>query len=130
MVWMVGALIPVAMMGQQSEVRVVKPYSPTFSGANKIELLPSLAEEIEFDLPDISYELYPKLYDSEFRVAPIKAARMVQMPLERLYKSQLVLGMGNYLTPLAEITINQLTHLFVGDILLAKRVNATVRRIG
>lgn len=108
MVWMVGVTFSVAMMGQQSEVRVVKPYSPTFSGANKIELLPSLTEEIEFDLPDISYELYPKLYGSEFRVVPIKAARMVQMPLERLYKSQLVLGMGNYLTPLAEITINQL----------------------
>jgi hypothetical protein len=33
---------------------------------------------------------------------------MVKMPLERLYKSQLTLGFGNYLTPLAELNINQL----------------------
>ena len=106
--WMLACLLPLAVMGQQKEVRVVKPYSPTLSGAEKIELLPSLDEEIEFELPEISYQLHPKLYDSQYRVEPIQAARMVKMPLERLYKSELTLGMGNYLTPLAELTINQL----------------------
>lgn len=107
-VWMVICLLPLAMMGQQKEVRVVKPYSPTLSGAEKIELLPSMDETIEFDIPSISYELYPKRYESQFRVEPILAARMVKMPLHRLYKSQLTLGFGNYLTPLAELNINQL----------------------
>ncbi|MCK5691260.1 MAG: hypothetical protein KAI08_00385, partial [Bacteroidales bacterium] len=107
-VWMVVCLLPLAMMGQQKEVRVVKPYSPTLSGAEKIELLPSMDEKIEFDIPEIAYQLYPKRYESQFRVEPIKAARMVKMPLERLYKSQLTLGFGNYLTPLAELNINQL----------------------
>ena len=97
-----------AVVGQQEEVRVVKPYSPTLSGAEKIELLPSLDEEIEYDLPEFTYQLYPKRYESQFRVEPIRAARMVQMPLNKLYKSQLTLGMGNYLTPLAELSINQL----------------------
>lgn len=101
-------LLPLAMMGQQKEVRVVKPYSPTLSGAEKIELLPSMDETIEFDIPSITYELYPKRYESQFRVEPIMAARMVKMPLQRLYKSQLTLGFGNYLTPLAELNINQL----------------------
>ena len=105
---MVTCLLPVAMMGQQKEVRVVKPYSPTLSGAEKIELLPSMDEKIEFDIPEINYQLYPKRYESQFRVEPIMAARMVKMPLERLYKSQLTLGFGNYLTPLAELNINQL----------------------
>ena len=105
---MVVCLLPLAMMGQQKEVRVVKPYSPTLSGAEKIELLPSMDEKIEFDIPEIAYQLYPKRYESQFRVEPIKAARMVKMPLERLYKSQLTLGFGNYLTPLAELNINQL----------------------
>jgi len=107
-VWMVICLLPLAMMGQQKEVRVVKPYSPTLSGAEKIELLPSMDETIEFDIPSITYELYPKRYESQFRVEPIMAARMVKMPLQRLYKSQLTLGFGNYLTPLAELNINQL----------------------
>jgi len=105
---MVVCLLPLAMMGQQKEVRVVKPYSPTLSGAEKIELLPSMDEKIEFDIPAINYQLYPKRYESQFRVEPIMAARMVKMPLERLYKSQLTLGFGNYLTPLAELSINQL----------------------
>jgi hypothetical protein len=96
------------MMGQQKEVRVVKPYSPTLSGAEKIELLPSMDEQIDFTIPEISYQLYPKRYESQFRVEPIIAARMVKMPLHRLYKSQLTLGFGNYLTPLAELNINQL----------------------
>lgn len=106
--WMVVCLLPLALMGQQKEVRVVKPYSPTLSGAQKIELLPSMDEQIEFTIPEISYQLYPKRYESQFRVEPIVAARMVKMPLQRLYKSQLTLGFGNYLTPLAELNINQL----------------------
>lgn len=101
-------MFPDALKGQQEEVRVVKPYSPTLSGADKIELLPSLDEEIEYDLPEFTYHLFPKRYESKFRVEPIRAARMVQMPLNKLYKSQLTLGMGNYLTPLAELNINQL----------------------
>lgn len=107
-VWMVICLIPLSLFGQQKEVRVVKPYSPTLSGAKKIELLPSMDEQIDFKIPEISYKLYPKRYESEYRVEPIAAARMVKMPLERLYKSQLTLGFGNYITPLAELNINQL----------------------
>ena len=95
-------------IGQQSEVRVVKPYTPTLSGAEKIQLLPNLEEEIPFTPPEFTYELYPKRYDSEYRVVPIKAAKMVKPALKRLYKSELTLGFGNYLTPLAELNINQL----------------------
>ena len=58
--------------------------------------------------PNSTYQLYPKKYDSEFTLEPIKAARMVKPPLKRLYKSELTLGFGNYLTPLAELNINQL----------------------
>ena len=106
--WMVLCLIPLSLMGQQKEVRVVKPYSPTLSGAKKIELLPSMDEQIDFKIPEITYTLYPTRYESEYNVEQIAAARMVKMPLERLYKSQLTLGFGNYLTPLAELNINQL----------------------
>ena len=106
--WIVICLMPVALMAQQKEVRVVKPYSPTLSGAKKIELLPSMDEQIDFDVPEISYQLYPKRYESQFTLEPIRAARMVKMPLERLYKSQLTLGFGTCLSPLAELNINQL----------------------
>jgi hypothetical protein len=96
------------LLAQQEEVRVVKPYSPTLSAAEKIQLLPSLDEDIEYDSPQFTYQLFQKRYDSQFRVEPIRAARMVKMPLKKLYKSQLTLGMGNYMTPLAELNISQL----------------------
>lgn len=105
---LVASAFAFSASGQQSEVRVVKPYTPTLSGAEKIQLLPNLEEEIPFTPPEFSYELYPKRYDSEFNLRPIKAARMVKPPLKRLYKSELNLGFGNYLTPLAELKLNQL----------------------
>lgn len=95
-------------VAQQEEVRVVKPYTPTLSAAEKIQLLPNLEGEIDYTPPTFSYELFQKRYESQFGVEPIKAARMVKMPLKKLYKSQLTLGFGNYLTPLAELNISQL----------------------
>jgi len=103
-----SVLVPLSLSGQQEEVRVVKPYTPTLSGAEKIQLLPSLDEEVAFESPGFTYQLFPKRYESEFRVEPISAARMVQAPLKKLYKSQLTMGLGNYLTPLAELNISQL----------------------
>lgn len=103
-----GSVFTVALFAQQEEVRVVKPYNPTLSGAEKIQLLPNLDEEIVYDPPQFTYQLFQKKHNSKFRVEPIRAARMVQMPLNKLYKSQLTLGMGNYLTPLAELNVNQL----------------------
>ncbi len=93
---------------QQEEVRVVKPYTPTLSSAQKIQLLPNLKGEIDYTPPTFTYELYQKRYDSQFGVEPIRAARMVKMPLKRLYKSQLTMGYGNYVTPLVELNISQL----------------------
>ena len=105
---LLATVLPFSAAAQQKEVRVVKPYTPTLSGAEKIQLLPSLEEEIPFAPPEFSYQLYPKRHDSQYRVEPIKAARMVKPALNKLYKSELTLGFGNYLTPLAELKINQL----------------------
>lgn len=101
-------VFPATLEAQEEEVRVVKPYTPTLSAAEKIQLLPRMDGKIDYTPPTFTYELYPKRYESQFSVVPIKAARMVKMPLKKLYKSQLNLGFGNYLTPLAELNINQL----------------------
>ena len=109
-VWLmvIVLFIPLVLRGQQEEVRVVKPYSPTLSGAHKIQLLPEVGGEVDFQSPEFEYHLYPKRYESTFHAEPIQPARMVKMPLNKLYKSQITLGLGNYLTPLAELTMNQL----------------------
>ena len=91
----------------QREVRVVKPYSPTLSDAEKINLLPDMSDTIQVQ-PDFNYSIVPKQFDVPFTLEQIKPARMVGLPLAKLYKSQLTMGVGNYFTPLAELSVNQL----------------------
>ena len=91
----------------QREVRVIKPYTPTLSDADKIDLQPLITDTTRI-IPEISYSIFPRRYDSQFKVQPIQPARMVGLPLNRLYKSQLTLGLGNYLTPFIELGVNQL----------------------
>ncbi|MFZ5941713.1 MAG: hypothetical protein ACOYXB_14155 [Bacteroidota bacterium] len=108
---LVSSLILFAGMqlyGQQEEVVVIKPYDPTLSGAEKIDLLPVMGDTVNYRQPVFEYRVFPKRFETEFKVNPIQPAKMVQMPLPKLYKSELNLGVGNYLTPLAELTINQL----------------------
>lgn len=91
----------------QREVRVVKPYTPTLSDADKIGLNPEFNDTTSYQV-NFNYNIRPVRYSTSFRLQPIKPAKMVGLPLERLYKSQLTLGVGNYRTPFAEITVNQL----------------------
>jgi hypothetical protein len=91
----------------EKEVRVVKPYTPTLSDAEKINLLPEFNDSTRVT-PEFNYSITPKRYGTHFTVRPIQAARMVGLPLQRLYKSQLSLGIGNYFTPFAELTVNKL----------------------
>lgn len=100
-------LLPVLVVAQQEEVRVVKPYTPTLSGAEKIQLLPQIGDSVAYDRPEFEYSIFAKRYETDYRVTPINPARMVKPELDRLYKSELKLGGGNYLTPLAELRINQ-----------------------
>jgi hypothetical protein len=103
-------LIPLKVFSQgeiQKEVRVVKPYTPTLSEASKINFLPEISDTLRVN-PDFGYKIYPKRYETQFKIVPIKPAKMVGLPLTKLYKSQLTLGVGNYLTPLAELTVNEL----------------------
>lgn len=90
----------------KKEVRVVQPYDPKLSDAFKINLLPSIEDTVQLS-PDFVYETAPRPYSSEYSVKPIKAARLLADPLTRLYGSYLKLGIGNYLTPLAELSINK-----------------------
>ena len=89
------------------EIVVVKPYEPSLSDAFKINVLPMVSDSISIR-PDFNYSIEPKKFETAFHVRPISPAKLVGMPLKKLYKSYLKIGMGNYLMPLGELRINSL----------------------
>ena len=89
------------------DVVVVKPYEPTLSDAFKISPLPKIYDSVSVK-PSFHYSILPVRVDAPFVLKPIKAARMIGTPLEKLYNSYIRLGIGNYFTPVAEYNINSL----------------------
>jgi len=89
------------------EIVVVKPYEPSLSDAFKINVLPRVSDSISIH-PDFNYSIEPKKFETAFHVRPISPAKLVGVPLKKLYKSYLKVGFGNYLIPLGELRINSL----------------------
>ena len=96
-----------AQQNSAKDVYVVKPYEPVLSDAVKMNFLPRVSDTIKFT-PNFNYSIQSVKVPSDFIVNPINAAKMVAEPVPGLYKSYLKLGIGNYLTPLADLYINSL----------------------
>ena len=86
-------------------VEVVKPYEPVVSDAHKINVLPKIADSVIIK-PSFQYNIMPVMINTEYQVSAINAAKMISMPINKLYKNYIKLGFGNYTTPLAELYIN------------------------
>lgn len=91
----------------RKEVRVVRAYTPTLSEANKIGILPEAGDTVRV-FPGFSYSISPKRFETDYRIDPIKPAKMVGMPIPKLYKTQLTLGAGNYMSPYMDLSLYQL----------------------
>jgi hypothetical protein len=102
-----GITSVVAQTQIKKEVEVVKPYEPVVSDANKINTLPKINDSVVIK-PVFQYNIVPTMITTEYQVTPINAAKMVSMPLTKLYNTYLKLGFGNYTTPMAEVYINSL----------------------
>ena len=89
------------------EVRVFKPYEPTLSDAFKVSILPVIEDTVEY-LTNFDYSITPKAFMPEYKIRPIRPAKLVGEPLGKLYNTLLKLGIGSYVTPYAELSINSL----------------------
>lgn len=89
------------------EIEVIKAYTPTISDAFKINELPVIKDSAKIE-PMFQYGIESKQIPVEFQVEPIKSAKMMDEPLSKLYNSYIKLGFGNYITPYAELFINNL----------------------
>lgn len=90
--------------GLKREVTLYNPYKPSLPESKKRSFLPDMNDTSKVR-PEFRYEVKTSPFLPEYTISPIKAADLLPDPLPKLYKSYINLGMGNYLTPLAEISI-------------------------
>lgn len=107
----IGLIICVLTAGMaqdlKKEIYVVSSYKPTLVDAEKISSMPSITDTMKLET-QIDYTLLPSRIKTDYSPRTIKPAKMVGTPLDKLYKSYLRLGLGNYVTPLAEYSIHNL----------------------
>lgn len=110
-IWLASILsiliVPLIAQELKKEIYVVSSYKPKLADAEKISSMPVVDDTIKLETQS-DYNLLPSRVKTDYMLRPIKPAKMVGTPLDKLYKSYLKLGIGNYLTPLAEYSIQNL----------------------
>jgi len=86
------------------EVTLYNPYKPSLPESKKRSFLPDMTDSLKLK-KDFRYEVNADPFLPSYTISPIKAASLLPDPLTKLYKSYVNIGMGNYITPLAEISI-------------------------
>ena len=86
------------------EVTLYNPYKPSLPAATKKSFLPVMNDTTRVN-PNFRYDIKTEPFLPAYTISLIKAAALLPDPLPKLYKSYVNIGMGNYLSPLAEISI-------------------------
>ena len=89
------------------QVNVVQDYKPTVIDAVKLNDNPTINDSTPLN-PKLTYTFLNKKFNQNFELEPISAAKMKGEPLNKLYKSYVKIGLGNYSTPYAELFVNNL----------------------
>jgi len=100
----VNAQVKKQETGLKREVTLYNPYKPSLPESKKRSFLPDLNDTSKVR-PDFRYDVKTTPFLPEYTISPIKAASLLPDPLPKLYKGYINLGIGNYLTPLAEISM-------------------------
>jgi hypothetical protein len=86
------------------EVTLYNPYRPTLNDVLKKSFLPDLTDTATIK-PVFKYDILSRPFMPSYSISSIKPASLVPDPLPKLYKSYIKLGIGDYLTPLGEVSI-------------------------
>jgi|AntAceMinimDraft_17_1070374.scaffolds.fasta_scaffold02998_4 hypothetical protein len=89
------------------EINVIAPYEPSISDAFKINRNPEINDTI-INIPKLTYSIKTKEITTSFSPEPIRPAKMLGEPLDKLYKGLIKLGIGTYTTPYGEFFYNKL----------------------
>jgi hypothetical protein len=94
-----------AQVNDPNVIIVVSPYQPTISDANKLNSQPVFTDTT-FTIPKLEYQTLTRKYKTSFAAEPIKAARVGEATLTKLYKFLVKAGFGNYTMPYGEFFVN------------------------
>ena len=104
-------LCPIVLMAQRKlpsdTFRVVKDYQPILIDAEKIKQRAEIDDTLKLET-QLDYKLIDRKYPVSFMPERIEAARIKGEPLVRLYNGYARVGVGNALTPFAELYYNNL----------------------
>jgi hypothetical protein len=95
-----SSIIAAAQPGN-NKIIIQGKFTPSIDDASKINTSPVL-EDTVYSTPEFSYKIEERKLETPFKVAPIRPAKLVGEPLNKLYSNYVALGMGNYLTPYFE----------------------------
>jgi hypothetical protein len=88
---------------ETEEITVVKPFSPTVSDANKLNMDPVIDSIGLNEKKEINYSINSIPVASTFIPAKGKAKTLRREPKERFYENYASAGYGNYNTPIIEV---------------------------
>ena len=100
-----------ALMAQTEEevynenVVVISGYQPVLQKSEKINIEHRVTDTSSIKV-DFNYKVYPHRLFSLYAPERINPARLVGEPSVKLYKSYIKLGMGTYMSPLADLYFN------------------------
>jgi hypothetical protein len=89
----------------KKDVVVVKAYQPEVDDFTKINFMPVFNDTLT-STNQFNYTITPARMNTAYQPRKINVAKMSQEPLEPLNNAYLKLGIGNNLTPLGELYIN------------------------
>ncbi|MDR1667943.1 MAG: hypothetical protein LBS03_09710 [Bacteroidales bacterium] len=89
------------------ELILVRPYEPSVTNAQKINILPELRDTARIK-PTFKYTIKSKRIDTHPNVTPISAAKLQALPQSKLYHGYMKIGIGTQFHPVAEAAINTL----------------------
>src|SRR5437016_4742691 len=89
------------------EYVIVKDYKPVLAESFKISDSPE-ADTGSSTPPLLSYDITPKKIETNYEAGVIKAVKLKDEPILKLYRNFVKLGIGNYSTAYGELFMNSL----------------------
>ncbi len=89
------------------EYIIIKDYKPVLAESFKISDSPE-ADSTSANPPALNYNIAPKKIETNYEAGVIKAVKLKDEPISKLYRSLVKLGIGNYSTYYGELFANSL----------------------